>query len=161
MERKGLDLYGRDLTDKGGSMGAMVWHVERAPLQLAVCKRYIAAERDEYGLKDQAHRQAEVSLGDVIHALNDRVRLLERVLLERYQRDGEPAEAAELRRRITEAIRTEWPLRKAQKEAHEMNAGTFGRFEAEALAANAALAAAEAITHALKRELSDRFALRD
>jgi hypothetical protein len=157
-EERALKSYARDLADQGRSINQFAFDPAKTSVaQLEVCKRWISALKDELGLRDRDG--AEVALANIIAGLNDRVRMLGQVLKDRYRQQGEPAEVLELRARLTEARRAEWPLRRAQKEAHEMNNGAGGFFEAEALAANAALAAAEAATAALRRELFARFAL--
>jgi hypothetical protein len=166
-EEKGIELQGQALADKGESLAGYA-KPEKAKLQLEVIEKYLTEEnKAEHGLRAAPASKAAVSLGNLIEAANDRLRILTDVLNRRYETEGLPAEVQELKGRIAEVTREVWTLRKAYTDARDVYnksgacMGALGaEFEADVTAKAGALAAAEARVGALREGLFTSWALR-
>ena len=98
----------------------------------------------------------EPHIQHVLGHFTARLKVLNDELGSRFRRDGEPREVVALRKRIAEARKAEWPLRKALKDARErLNAIGVHLAEGEVVAAVRDLAVAEGKTQVLLRELGE------
>lgn len=157
---RGVELYAADMADQGKSIGDYAVDPSKNPLLLKVAEKYVGLLAAEFGLRDSPAGDLRVSLGDVLCAVNDRITRLLSVLRERYQAEGLPAGAKNLRGQIAEAAREVWITGKAYRDVRDQFRQMGGamspigaEMESEVLAKFDAFQASEAVVQALQRRL--------
>jgi hypothetical protein len=148
----------QDRIDRGDA-GLLAFNTH-GPAMAEVAAAFVAANKDEYGLRTPDPSEGQVSAANVLQAIHQRLGILGEALRNDYQLHGEPAAAEALRKDISKATMATWARTKALKDAQEAHRHCgLPETEAATLAAQAELRAAELEVQALRKRLSDEFAI--